>query len=64
MPAPLRFASCALSALTLALAACGPSPEAAKGTAETVKSDTPVTPATPATPPTPSPSTQFTTEAP
>lgn len=65
MLAPFRSAVCALPALTLALAACGPSPDAAKGTAETVKSDTPVTLATPAVPAVPQtpPTPQFTANA-
>lgn len=55
MPASLRSVPSALSVLTLALIACGPSPEASKAqpTAESVKSTTPE--AAPATP-TPAPS--------
>lgn len=53
MPASLRSVPGALSLLTLALAACGPSPEKAGATqaAESVKSDTPVSPEAPPTAP-------------
>jgi len=63
MPASLRSVPGALSVLTLALVACGPSPEAskAKPTAESVKSATPE--AAPAAP-TPSGGPAFSSNAP